>query len=158
MRTRNFTYLARGPCLKNKHHKKTTNRGNSQTARFMGPTWGPLGDDRTQVGLVLAPWTLLSGNPQLKRHSVNWVYAYVSELKNWMNDINGCIKFVIVNVIIYSWRHILQVVALCILYNKNVSVRPLQWATIIGMKSTRNLSFDFDYEHSRLQSMVWANT
>ena len=33
----------------------------SLKARFMGPTWGPSGADRTQVGLVLAPWTLLSG-------------------------------------------------------------------------------------------------
>ena len=30
-------------------------------ARLMGPTWGPSGADRTQVGLMLAPWTLLSG-------------------------------------------------------------------------------------------------
>ena len=30
-------------------------------ARFMGSTWGPSGADRTQVGPVLAPWTLLSG-------------------------------------------------------------------------------------------------
>ena len=31
-------------------------------ARFiMGPTWGPPGADRTQVGPILAPWTLLSG-------------------------------------------------------------------------------------------------
>ena len=30
-------------------------------ARVMGPTWGPSGADRTQVGPVLAPWTLLSG-------------------------------------------------------------------------------------------------
>ena len=30
-------------------------------ARFMGPTWGPSGTDRTQVGPMLAPWTLLSG-------------------------------------------------------------------------------------------------
>ena len=30
-------------------------------ARFMGPTWGPSGADRTQVGPLLAPWTLLSG-------------------------------------------------------------------------------------------------
>ena len=29
-------------------------------ARFMGPTWGPSGVDRTQVGPMLAPWTLLS--------------------------------------------------------------------------------------------------
>ena len=30
-------------------------------ARLMGPTWGPSGADRTQVGPMLAPWTLLSG-------------------------------------------------------------------------------------------------
>ena len=30
-------------------------------ARFMGPTWGPSGADRTQVGPMLSPWTLQSG-------------------------------------------------------------------------------------------------
>ena len=30
-------------------------------ARFMGPSWGPTGADRTQVDPMLAPWTLLSG-------------------------------------------------------------------------------------------------
>ena len=30
-------------------------------ARFMGPTWGPSEADRTQVGPMLASWTLLSG-------------------------------------------------------------------------------------------------
>ena len=29
--------------------------------RFIGPTWGPSRADRTQVGPMLAPWTLLSG-------------------------------------------------------------------------------------------------
>ena len=33
----------------------------SLIAWFMGPTWGPSGADRTQVGPMLAPWTLLSG-------------------------------------------------------------------------------------------------
>ena len=33
----------------------------AQIARFMGSTWGPSGSDRTQVGPMLAPWTLLSG-------------------------------------------------------------------------------------------------
>ena len=37
----------------------------SQIARFMGPTWGPPGADRTQVGPMLAPWTLLSGFTKL---------------------------------------------------------------------------------------------
>ena len=32
-------------------------------ARFMGPTWGLPGADRTQVGPMLAPWSLLSGHP-----------------------------------------------------------------------------------------------
>ena len=31
-------------------------------ARFIGLTWGPSGADRTQVGPMLAPWTLLSGS------------------------------------------------------------------------------------------------
>ena len=30
-------------------------------ARFMRPTWGPSGANRTQMGPMLAPWTLLSG-------------------------------------------------------------------------------------------------
>ena len=29
-------------------------------ARFMGPTWGPSGASRTEVGPMLAPWTLLT--------------------------------------------------------------------------------------------------
>ena len=33
----------------------------SLVARFRGPAWGPSGADRTQVGPMLAPWTLLSG-------------------------------------------------------------------------------------------------
>ena len=31
--------------------------------RFMWPTWGPCGADRTEVCPILAPWTLLSGDP-----------------------------------------------------------------------------------------------
>ena len=33
----------------------------SLKTRFMGPTWGPSGANRTQVGPMLATWTLLSG-------------------------------------------------------------------------------------------------
>ena len=32
----------------------------TQIATFMGPTWGPPGSCRPQMGLMLAPWTLLS--------------------------------------------------------------------------------------------------
>ena len=33
----------------------------SQITKFMGPTWGPSGADRTQMGPMLAAWTLLPG-------------------------------------------------------------------------------------------------
>ena len=33
----------------------------SQIANFMGPTWGPPGSCRPQMGPMLAPWLLLSG-------------------------------------------------------------------------------------------------
>ena len=34
----------------------------TEIAKFMGPTWGPPGSCRPQMGPMLAPWTLLSGN------------------------------------------------------------------------------------------------
>ena len=70
----------------------------SQIAKFMGPTWGPSGVDRTQVGLMLAPWSLLSG--VLCHHSVNtlvfwglffsachlwwcWIHSIPKECRQW---------------------------------------------------------------------------
>ena len=34
---------------------------NTQITKFMGPTWGPPGSCRSQMGPMLAPWTFLSG-------------------------------------------------------------------------------------------------
>ena len=50
-------------CREGSVHTSTgnTTQKASLIARFMGPTWGPSGADRTQVGPMLAPWTLLSG-------------------------------------------------------------------------------------------------
>ena len=47
----------------------------SQIARFMGPTWGPPGSCRHQMGPMLAPWTLLSGIvvPQPRRLYVEFL-------------------------------------------------------------------------------------
>ena len=39
----------------------TANVMGNQIARFMGPTWGSSGADRTWVGPMLAQWILLSG-------------------------------------------------------------------------------------------------
>ena len=39
----------------------------SQITRIIGPTWGPPGSCRPQMGPMLAPWTLLSGLSLLGR-------------------------------------------------------------------------------------------
>ena len=51
-------------------------------ARFMGPTWGPSGSGRTQVGPMLAPWTLLSGYTRFHLTSANWNIAFGFTLQN----------------------------------------------------------------------------
>ena len=42
----------------------------TRIARFMGPTWSPPGAKRTQVGPMLAPWTLLSGCRARKQDTI----------------------------------------------------------------------------------------
>ena len=51
---------------------------NTLIARFMGPTWGPSGADRTQVGPMLAPWTLLSGQILNSQHTCTYRIMYVN--------------------------------------------------------------------------------
>ena len=55
------------------------NDDNSQTARFMGPTWDPPGAHRTQVSPMLAPWNLLSGN----FHFSVFVWSLLRNRKVW---------------------------------------------------------------------------
>ena len=43
-------------CLTCKKNQRTP-----QKTKFMGPAWGPPGSCRSQMGPMLAPWTLLSG-------------------------------------------------------------------------------------------------
>ena len=46
-------------------------------ARFMVPTWGPSGADRTQVSPMLSPWTYLGSfeyfGKHLRSHYENWI-------------------------------------------------------------------------------------
>ena len=52
-----------------------------QIARFMGPTWGPPGSYRPQVGPMLVPWTLLSGTGSMRqevRASIHWAVKRLS--------------------------------------------------------------------------------
>ena len=43
------------------HGDRGWQASSSQIAKFMGPTWGQPGSCRSQMGPMLAPWTLLSG-------------------------------------------------------------------------------------------------
>ena len=57
----------------------------SQIARFMGPTWGPYGSCRPQMGPMLAPWTLLSG----LLYGMSRIYPYPLGLPHW-HQVNQC--------------------------------------------------------------------
>ena len=56
-------------------------------ARFMVPTWGPSGAGRTQVGPMLAPWTLLSGSdcspPQILEAALDGFIEFSKCFKIW---------------------------------------------------------------------------
>ena len=51
----------RGPSFQFSGSSRLIKSQASQIAKFMGPTWGPPGSCRPQMGPMLAPWTLLSG-------------------------------------------------------------------------------------------------
>ena len=53
--------------------------------QFVGPTWGPLGSCRPRMGLMLAPWTLLSGlalNSLSKHYTVTSSIWFHSPMKH----------------------------------------------------------------------------
>ena len=59
----------------------------SLIARFMGPTWGPSGADRTQVRPMLAPWTLLSGIESWQKLPICQRWHLQMHLNEWKASI-----------------------------------------------------------------------
>ena len=53
----------------------------TQIAKFMGPTWGPPGSCGPQMGPMLAPWTLLSGDI----FKFSWMKIYDFIELNWFH-------------------------------------------------------------------------
>ena len=45
--------------FRDQHVRHGAGISRSQITKFMGPTWGPPGSCRPQIGPMLAPWTLL---------------------------------------------------------------------------------------------------
>ena len=66
------------PFIKQYHVQMMT-----QIAKLMGPTWGPPGSCRPQMGPMLAPWTLLSGEIKFMSTSYEIVLMNVTELLWW---------------------------------------------------------------------------
>ena len=81
--------------------------------RFMGPIWGPSGADRTQVGPMLASWTLLFGQLRLcliryrsfahNLYTSHMISAIVRDTPDWRNTCIVC-PVINVNVILFTVR------------------------------------------------------
>ena len=59
----------------------------TQIAKFMGPTWGPPGFCRPQMGPMLAPWTLLSGY-SYRKHDC-WCTGSSQAISNYVMNYVG---------------------------------------------------------------------
>ena len=55
----------------------------TQIAKFMGPTWGPPGSCRPQMGPMFASWTLLSGNI-LPLNIKKFIRTHMFPYKQWL--------------------------------------------------------------------------
>ena len=85
-----------------------------QIAKFMGPTWGPTGSCRPQMGPMLVPWTLLSGyRCPPGRYFLFWFWAFE-------------VSAVLIRIILLSPFYCFSVIYLCswtqcLPMNRNIS-------------------------------------
>ena len=56
----------------------------TKIATFMGPTWGPPGSCRREMGLMFAPWTLLSGHASRTNAQVQCCASVIYININWL--------------------------------------------------------------------------
>ena len=86
----------------------------SLISRFMGPTWGPLGADRTQVGPMLAPWSLLSGLLSCPFGGEHYL-SQATGLDAWASRVKCPARFVshLHEIYIYIYIYIWVVYSLC---------------------------------------------
>ena len=73
------------------------NQRDTQIAKFMGPTWGPPGSCRPQMGPMLAPWTLPSGD--VTETSLTQTIPVI----NYPDSTHG--KVNVENIILHSFDH-----------------------------------------------------
>ena len=110
----------------------------------MGPTWGPTGTDRTQVGPMLAPWTLLSGTVYQTVHEnvvvfqnisgdveanyVHWQTGIELQKKNIQDEFN------------LEWEMILTLAVICFGDTKHKHISELDKVS----NGIKRLSCDYD--------------
>ena len=63
----------------------------SLIARFMGPTWGPSGADRTQMGPMFAPWISLSEIAMVNHIMLGRFFN--KPFLHWNNSLRHCFFF-----------------------------------------------------------------
>ena len=102
-------------------------------AKFMGPIWGPPGSCRPQIGPMLAPWTLLSGdwgNPS----------AFAIDMLGF-RTYGPCVKYkryycnsvcLIILEFVYQWSDVLEFVNLFLLSYVIFCVRWIIDKTCVG--------------------------
>ena len=74
-------------------------------ARFMGPTWGPPGSCRPQLGPMLTPWTLLSRLVHPKGYTCSCLFLFCSCLIT----VGLHISFHITPLVLFSNRPVAQI-------------------------------------------------
>ena len=75
----------------------------SLIARFMGPTWSPSGADRTQVGPMLTPLTLLSGLFYIFEVQM-WIGPYLSMCEYYTCHVGVVLKSYKTSYYKITWR------------------------------------------------------
>ena len=102
----------------------------SQIARFMGPTWGPPGSCRPQMGPMLAPLTLLSGVPICNIESISWMmpdskWRCNNETIDWKMEPIGCLS-----------SHSADTLSCCMTRNHKSSTKMSQYGLPTGHRLT----------------------
>ena len=112
------TYLNLLKIIKIKHPTNHNFFRLTLIARLVGPTWGPSGADRTQVGPMLAPWTLLSGelwcvfcvlifylcSTPLQQYVFIWEWAHLQHEFHTEIDLNCCWRFKVMCSNMAHWK------------------------------------------------------
>ena len=125
----------------------------TQIAKFMWPKWDPPGCCRPQMGPMLAPWTLLSGNSLFglatQKHIIRALLALCEES---IGDSQNAIYAERVSL----WRHQMETVSALLAICAGNPPVPGEYPTQRRVKRSFDVSFDLRLiKRLRKQSWCW---